>query len=389
MGTHLAAETRLVVIQPSSFCNIDCRYCYVPERSNRAVIQDTVLEDILTKVFQSRRVPDGFTLVWHNGEPLALGRNFFQRALSIIRRVNPGKSFKHAIQTNATLIDDRWADFLAESNICPSVSIDGPRYVHDVNRVTRRGTGTLDDTLRGIQCLRRRGIPLVALAVVSLTSLPFGKEIFNFLFELGFESIGLIVEEPWGANSNSSLDTHNRQAIDEAFEQFIEDFFHAWFPNRHQVTVREFSEVGQSLISLKHKRQAVSRFQDSSPGTVLSFDRLGNITTFSPQMIAGTQDESSKFIVANISDVPDLEHIGVAQKHIELFEAIERGIDMCRHECGYFDLCGGGSPASKFYEHGRFDCTETRDCRFTKQKVTQLLLNQMRQLNEARGRLPV
>jgi sulfatase maturation enzyme AslB (radical SAM superfamily) len=84
-----AELTELVVIQPSSFCNIDCNYCYVPDRSNRSVISPDILEDILAKVFCSRRVADGFRLLWHNGEPLSRGIPFYENALAIIRNDPP------------------------------------------------------------------------------------------------------------------------------------------------------------------------------------------------------------------------------------------------------------------------------------------------------------
>jgi len=39
-------RTKLVVIQPTPFCNINCRYCYLPHRSVNRQIQVTTLEQI-------------------------------------------------------------------------------------------------------------------------------------------------------------------------------------------------------------------------------------------------------------------------------------------------------------------------------------------------------
>jgi uncharacterized protein len=42
------------------------------------------------------------------------------------------------------------------------------------------------------------------------------------------------------------------------------------------------------------------------------------------------------------------------------------GVEACRSRCPYFGFCGGGHAANRFFEHGRFDGTETEHCRNSK-----------------------
>lgn len=125
---------------------------------------------------------------------------------------------------------------------------------------------------------------------------------------------------------------------------------------------------------VKLDNSAFAQQEDATSCTVLSFNQEGGITTFSPQMIAGTVDCPNRFIVANIRDLASLDDLDCSPIHQQLKTEIEAGIRKCRAECGYFNLCGGGAPASKFYEHGTFDCTETRECRFSKQLLADVLL---------------
>jgi len=37
-GSTPMPRLQLLVIQPTPFCNIDCRYCYLPDRSNKAIV---------------------------------------------------------------------------------------------------------------------------------------------------------------------------------------------------------------------------------------------------------------------------------------------------------------------------------------------------------------
>jgi len=62
----------LLVIQPTPYCNLDCDYCYLPDRNNRSRLDLELLDPILEKVLSSPFIDRDFTLLWHAGEPLAV-----------------------------------------------------------------------------------------------------------------------------------------------------------------------------------------------------------------------------------------------------------------------------------------------------------------------------
>ena len=53
------------------------------------------------------------------------------------------------------------------------------------------------------------------------------------------------------------------------------------------------------------------------------------------------------------------------------------GVEACRASCAYFGLCGGGAGSNKYWEHGRFDGTETQHCRYRIQLVADVVLEGM------------
>jgi radical SAM protein with 4Fe4S-binding SPASM domain len=69
-----------------------------------------------------------------------------------------------------------------------------------------------------------------------------------------------------------------------------------------------------------------------------------------------------------------------------VFGAVDReiqdGVAMCKRSCSYFRWCGGGAPANKLFETGRFDATETMHCRL----VRQVMLDEVLAGIEARTR---
>src|SRR6266404_2951012 len=172
---------QLLVIQPTPFCNIDCRYCYLPNRADKSVVAEATLANLFSQVFASGWVEGGVGIVWHAGEPMVLPIDFYRRAFRLIDGLKPpGLSVTHAFQTNGTLIDDAWCEFFAAEQVNVGVSIDGPQHFHDINRRTRSGAGTFDRTIAGIRRLRRRAVPFHVISVLSAESLAAPGEMFDF-----------------------------------------------------------------------------------------------------------------------------------------------------------------------------------------------------------------
>lgn len=65
-------RTRLLIIQPTPFCNINCSYCYLPNRSSKTVIEYPTLWNLFSQLFVSGWLKSRLEVVWHAGEPMVL-----------------------------------------------------------------------------------------------------------------------------------------------------------------------------------------------------------------------------------------------------------------------------------------------------------------------------
>ena len=142
-----------VVLQPTPFCNINCRYCYLPQRDAKTVMPLQTVIAIFEKIFASGWSSPYLTVIWHAGEPLVLPTSYYQAAFEAIEALRPpGIELRHSIQTNGMLIDQDWCDFIKKWRIGVGVSIDGPQYLHDANRVgslrNQGGKRSLESQLR-------------------------------------------------------------------------------------------------------------------------------------------------------------------------------------------------------------------------------------------------
>ena len=122
----------LLVVQPTPFCNIDCKYCYLPDRNSKAVVDRQTLLNLFSQVFASGWVRDGLSVVWHAGEPMVLPIAFYRDAFAMVENLRPRDlPVVHSFQTNGTLIDEAWCAFFSEAKVNLGVSIDGPHRLHD------------------------------------------------------------------------------------------------------------------------------------------------------------------------------------------------------------------------------------------------------------------
>ncbi len=184
----------LLVLQPSPFCNIDCDYCYLPNRALKKRMPLEVVAATIEKVFAADLVFDPLTIIWHAGEPLAVPISYYEEAFEEIRRKAPaGVEIRHCMQSNATLIN------------AIGLSIDGPAHIHDAHRKTRSGRGSHEMAMRGLRLLQARGIPFHVISVITKQSLGHAEDIYHFFDELGISQLGFNIEEIEGKNAASSL----------------------------------------------------------------------------------------------------------------------------------------------------------------------------------------
>jgi len=176
-----------------NFCNLRCSYCFYSrqDQSNQTVMSRQMLESFLSQFFQLFAGPARF--IWHGGEPLLAGVQFYQCAVDLQRkyclRNQPVENF---IQTNATLINDRWARFFYENQFHVGVSIDGDILAHDSFRVDSRGTGSFLRVCSGLERLRSRGVPFGVVMVLNDRNANRMREIFQFLTQqIGAKNISI------------------------------------------------------------------------------------------------------------------------------------------------------------------------------------------------------
>jgi uncharacterized protein len=382
MNTNTAAayegpvqdQIDLLILQPTPFCNIDCDYCYLPDRTRTKRLTSSVLDLIMDKVVASGLVGDQLSIVWHAGEPLSLPVDYYREAFKLIANKLFGLTeVCHSIQTNGTLINDQWCELFKAHHVNVGISIDGPAFIHDRHRKTRRGGGTHDQVMQGLACLRRHELGFHVIAVVTADSLNNADEIFSFFLDNNVRNVGFNIEELEGVHQISTL-------AGAATAGGVRHFFGRLYERQKQckgaLRVREFDRAFHAVCSGADQDldQVVRRNHQMLPFGILSIDCDGNVSTFSPELLGAKSLHYGEFRFGSITRDDELVQILDNPSFIAVANDIAEGVRKCAQECQYFRFCGGGAPSNKCFENGTFASTETMYCRHTIQTPLEIVL---------------
>jgi uncharacterized protein len=330
------------------------------------------LEQTFAWVFSNGLVREPFTVLWHAGEPLVVPVPFYEDAIQLLDRHNhAGVPVRYSFQTNATLLDAGWCEFIRRHGIHLGVSVDGPPHLHDSRRRTRQGKGTLDRVLRGIDLLHEHQIPFDVITVLTADSLNYADELFDFYLENRISQVCFNVEEIEGPNTRSSLEGG---ATREGFRRFFARFLDLACSAEPPLLVREFDTSARALLGVRYGPGA--RTQENKPWAIVNVDCDGNFSTYSPELLGFSSPRYGSFALGHVAR-DALEDVIASERFRALEADISLGVEQCRQSCAYFAFCGGGPPANKLFENGTFASTETLFCRLHKQVCLDVTLDRL------------
>jgi uncharacterized protein len=250
-------EFQIFVKPVGAHCNLNCSYCYYLGKRSLYPGKHKVIMDIDTLekyVIQHIKATSDrvINFSWHGGEPLLAGIDFYKSVILLQKKHKPaGSEITNGIQTNGTLLNDEWCDFLALENFVVGISIDGPGDLHNSNRRTIDDNNTFLNVLRGFELLKMRGVLPEILCVVNAQNVKYPLEVYSLFKELGAKYISFLplVEpepgSPAGASKNSvpPLD----------FGVFLSTVFDEWVERDiGEIKIQIFEEAARTAFNQEH-----------------------------------------------------------------------------------------------------------------------------------------
>ncbi len=145
----------MITLQVTQNCNLHCSYCAYSgnyeNRSHKALNMDIETAkkgiDYLIEHSPDNEIVD---IGFYGGEPL-LTFNLIKECVAYAEKKAEGKNMMFNLTTNGTLIKPEMIDFFEKHNVSITISIDGPREIHDLNRkFAHSGTGSFDIMMKNL-----------------------------------------------------------------------------------------------------------------------------------------------------------------------------------------------------------------------------------------------
>ncbi len=383
----------LAVVQLSSLCNLDCSYCYVPDRLNSKQMSREVIDRIIAlTVGAPENAGKRIEFLFHAGEPLAVGLEPYHYFVArCAQDCAEGVAYGFSVQTNGTLITDRWAEFFLANDFTVGLSIDGPEEFHDARRKGWSGRGSHAKAVAGVKRLKAHGMEnFGCLAVAGLDCLKNPRRMVSYFYEeLGVASVGFNIEDIEGDNLTTSFganrEARRRELRQTLIEPFYEEVFDYWWPIRDRFSIREFADVLNHSANLRADPSYVRDPDVARDLGILTFMRDGGITTYAPEFAGATAPEFNDFVVGNVMDLASLADLRRAPHFLKLQEAVQAGISNCRSSCEYFAICGGSHIPNRYFEYRDFTRPDTFTCEMMLQAAADTCFARLAAMDEESG----
>ncbi len=133
-----------LLIDPTSACNLNCTGCWASDYSRT----ENLDVDLLERILDEARELGIYFILYSGGEPLI-------RKKDLLYLAEKFDDMAFLAFTNGTLVDDAFADALADvGNFTLAFSLEG--FAESTDR--RRGQGVFDKIMKGMDRLSRRGV---------------------------------------------------------------------------------------------------------------------------------------------------------------------------------------------------------------------------------------
>lgn len=324
----------LLIKPASSSCNLRCRYCFYLDTAQKREIENygrmelSTLEALVRRTLQ--KASNSCTFAFQGGEPTLVGLDFYKQLISYVQQYNTKKiPVSYSLQTNGMVIDQEWAEFFARHKFLIGLSLDGPKALHDCNRVLPTGEGSYKNVIHAAQLLQNHKVEFNVLTVVNRQNAGKAQELYQF-----FKRNQLLYQQyipcldPLGVPRGQEL----YSVSPEQYGMFLTRLFDLWYQDLVRGTpiyIRYFENLVSLLLGYPAEHcgmmgQCSNQYVIEADGSVYPCDfyvldryRLGNLVTDSFEEIEAKRDE-----------------IG--------FVSESRYIDKECRNCRWMPLCRGG-----------------------------------------------
>lgn len=328
-------------------CNLACEYCYYTEKAklykDKEIMTDETLE-LFIRDYIAMQTQREVLFTWHGGEPLLRHIAFYERVMELQHKYADGHVIDNCIQTNGTLIDDRWAQFFHRNGWLVGVSIDGEERFNDAYRHTPSGLPTFQQVMHGIRTLNKHDVEWNGMAVVNDYNADHPKEFYRFFKDIGCRYIQFtpIVERTCHDRLACLVDDAadcrlTRTSVSpEQWGRFLCNVFDEWVEG----------DIGQYFVQLFES--TIANMVGVVPGVCSLCASCGNalVMEYNGDVYSCDHFVFHQYLLGNIHKRP-LTEMAYGERQ-NAFRRLKSDMPRQCRECHWLKLCHGECPKNRF-----------------------------------------
>ena len=308
-----------IILKPTSECNFRCSYCYHADTNyERGRMSIELFEEIIQKAVSDY---NDIVLIFHGGEPLLMGYDFFVKAIDIINKyTTKNKSIKLGIQTNGFLLDDKFCNLFQANGILPAISFDGPGELNCLRDKTEVVTKRIVE-------LKSKGYSLNLLGVITKKNLFNLKECHDFAKANHCHYKMNPVFESGGAKEENNYMVSSREYIDA-----LKAFLPIWLSD--ETAISDFEPIS-SLVYMAFTKNGRGC---TACGCLTKWVSIHHDGTLYP---CG-RSYPDEYCLGRIQDINTLSLAFNDPNFEKLIKGAIQRRNNCYHTCSYYSICQGG-----------------------------------------------
>ncbi len=341
------------VLKVASRCNLNCSYCYMYNLGDKTYLNQPKFMAPDTIAALAERLESYCTaanirliqIVFHGGEPLLPGRDYYDNCLKIFREKAPGVEISYIVQTNGVSLDQEWYDWLLANNVKVGISIDGPERFHDAYRKFHNGKGSYREVADAVRLGVKHG--LVGILSVLNTDIP-AEEYYWEMKALGIGSLNLLFPDGHYDRLPDAFDKARFGQDDYTpFADWLIQLFNVWRQDKERLSIKLFEHLFEMLLGADNIGNQAFGLNNNGVAVI---ETNGGIE------VADSMRACYEGITRNGYNVHtnNIEDIFADPLFDVYYHAHEMVAEQCLN-CPVYDFCGGGFLGSRYAYDNGFD----------------------------------
>ncbi|WP_413998098.1 radical SAM protein [Flavobacterium sp. W1B] len=343
-------RTTNLVVKVASRCNLNCTYCYMYNMGDDSYklqpkfMSKDIVEAMLLKIKNHclRNKLERFLIIFHGGEPLLIGKDFYLDFIESVKKIIPKHiEIDYSMQSNGVLLDNEWCKLLKRLNIQIGISLDGTPSSNNLNRVYHNGKGSYDEIINGFNIMKSIYGKTYSnsLCVIDTNEVPF--DVYTHFKNLDVHSVSFLFQD-------FNYLTATKESVPKIGDWLIE-LFNSWYEDKSdsKPIIKPFDE----LIGLILGKNKGSEIFGKGINDTLVIETDGSIETVDTLRICGNGFTKTNYNVLN----DELSSIFEGDQLAKLYYNAHNELSSVCEKCPIESICGGGYLGHRYSQENKFD----------------------------------